>query len=1547
MKTKTKKSIFFTACLTLLLCFNNVAYAEVKEGLQPDKRQVGDTEWVKIGNALHAAIGEKGKLEKGSLSYSRKVFFQEPKIASKGEYDSIILPGLDNWTGSAGAPVVPFKTLKLLIPYGEELAGVKVIHGERREIIGRYLIEPTQEQYPLSKMDEAEPTLPDPLIYESDDIYPSVPCGDAFIQKKHGYTILILNLFPVEYSPKSGKLAYYTEMAVELETVAMDSSLSAISPRQTPKAIGEISSLVDNPELFTSYNNVQQKEGTLTQYEYVIITTEALKNSTGTYKFQDIVASKQAKGLTATIVTVDHPTDGIYANYTGLDNPDKIRNFVIDYYTNHGTQYVLLGGNRTHVPYRLFRVYSSPFGGGYQADMPVDIYYGCLDGTFDYDGDGKYGELNDGPGGGEVDLFAEVYVGRAPVENTTELSNFVNKTLDYENSADDYLHNAYMVGELLWSDPTWGADYMEEIRLGANTHGYTTVGFENSPYADFFNTPTLYDKSGTWDKTQLINIINTSDNQIYNHLGHCNYTYAMRLYTSDLPSLTNTNYFFAYSQGCMPGGFDTNECFAEVVTTMEEGAFAVVMNARYGWGAHNSTDGASQHYDRQFWDALFSEGITGLGKMNQDSKEDNSNRLNESCMRWCYYELNLFGDPELAIKASSIPMHTITATSGPGGIIDPNGAVQVQEGDNQSFDIIPNATYHIVDVTVDSVSQGPITTYPFLNVIEAHTIHATFAQAPRTLTVIDGSGSGTHYYGDIVDIAANPPAVGYRFDEWTGDIAGIADIEDPSTTLTMPNSDVTITAEYRLGTYELNAQVGPGGSDVIKVPDKTGYAYGESVGLTAEALPTYHFTHWTGEFPAGHQLDNPLDITIEEDVDITANFAESIYTIQASAGLNGSITPSGTIQVHEGDDQSFTITANPGFYVSSVSINGGPAVLADSLSNDSFIHTFRNVTQNNTIYAEFDLVDPAATIEAIGGKNLIRAYLDGKDPDPLLSMDIASASKDNYIDIVATQDEIAAIEGMGFRIVVIPVNATDLFEEGSLDYEYHTYASVEVELHAIEAQYPDIAKVYSIGQSIEGRDIWALKISDNVEIDEPETKFFIVGNHHAREIMTPEIPLYQINYLVDGYDTDPSIRAIVDNWELWFVPMANPDGHVNVESGDIWWRKNRRINSDGSIGVDPNRNYGYTWAYDDVGSSPTPSSSTYRGTAAFSEPETQAIRDLLEDKDFDYVFDYHSYGEMILYPWGHITDLTPDNTLFEQLSQEFKTVIPGYVSGQPSRILYRVNGDSINWEYGEQTTKPKIIAFTFEVNSSQEGGFRPPASLIEPTCQEHLQVFLKVVGGTANFYTITATSSVGGNIQPDGAVSVPEGSNQTFTMSTDPGYYLADVLVDGSSAGNNPSYTFQNVTEDHTIHAVFEPATTYHTIVATAGANGSINPSGAVNVLEGSDADFIITPDQGYNIKEVIVNGGATEELTDGNSVTYTFTNVTQDHTIHAEFELDTYIITATAGPNGNINPSGDVEVQRGSNQTFDFIPNGGYVVADVLVDVALLALPQAIPLAM
>ncbi|OQW95780.1 MAG: hypothetical protein BWK77_06885, partial [Verrucomicrobia bacterium A1] len=369
--------------------------------------------------------------------------------------------------------------------------------------------------------------------------------------------------------------------------------------------------------------------------------------------------------------------ENIVTNYSGVDNAEKLRNFLIDAYNTWGTDYVLLGGDIGVVPMRKLWCTAA----GEEDLIPSDLYYQCLNGNYNNDGDDRWGEPTDGPGGADVDLVAELYIGRASAENPAEMENFVFKTLAYENENESspHLRTALMCGEHLGfggvSEYAWQS--MDEIRYGSDSNGYTTTGFAAS---ELFTVDTLYDREGyTWAKADLIALINSGAYSIINHLGHANYNYVMKFYNADADALTNSAFVFAYSQGCIPGNYEV-DCVAEHLTTStRHGMFAVVFNSRYGWGRYNSTDGPSQRFDRQFWDGYFGKKLVSIGALNANSHEANLWDLNGSCIRWCYYESNLLGDPQTPMRGQFIsdtilmsPLAGFNASGAEGGPFAPS-----------------------------------------------------------------------------------------------------------------------------------------------------------------------------------------------------------------------------------------------------------------------------------------------------------------------------------------------------------------------------------------------------------------------------------------------------------------------------------------------------------------------------------------------------------------------------------------------------------------------------------------------------------------------------------------------------------------------------------------------------------------------------------------------------------------------------------------------------------------------------------------------------------
>jgi carboxypeptidase T len=301
------------------------------------------------------------------------------------------------------------------------------------------------------------------------------------------------------------------------------------------------------------------------------------------------------------------------------------------------------------------------------------------------------------------------------------------------------------------------------------------------------------------------------------------------------------------------------------------------------------------------------------------------------------------------------------------------------------------------------------------------------------------------------------------------------------------------------------------------------------------------------------------------------------------------------------------------------------------------------------------------------------------------------------------------------------------FDFGSMG-GYYTLAEIEADLDEMFSLFPNlITQKFSIGTSIEGRPIWAVKISDNPNINENEPAVGFDALVHAREPQSMATQMYFMWYLLENYGTDPEATYLVNNREIYCVPCFNPDGYeynrLTDPNGGGYWRKNRRDNGGGCYGIDLNRNFGYQWGYDNIGSSPDPCSETYRGTAAFSEPEAQAIRDLANLKNYGTHFNMHSYGGYILYPWGYIDSETPDSLTYREFAA-LLTSYSGYSYGSGSQLLgYPSNGAIRDWMYGEQTTKNKTFGYTIEIGNSSDG-FWPLQSRIFPLAQQNLRTMI-------------------------------------------------------------------------------------------------------------------------------------------------------------------------------------------------------------------------------
>jgi len=294
------------------------------------------------------------------------------------------------------------------------------------------------------------------------------------------------------------------------------------------------------------------------------------------------------------------------------------------------------------------------------------------------------------------------------------------------------------------------------------------------------------------------------------------------------------------------------------------------------------------------------------------------------------------------------------------------------------------------------------------------------------------------------------------------------------------------------------------------------------------------------------------------------------------------------------------------------------------------------------------------------------------------------------------------------------------FDFGSMG-GYYTFDEIIADLDEMFQDHPNlVTQKFSIGTSIEGRTIWAVKISDNPNINENEPAVGFDALVHAREPQSMATQMYFMWYLLENYGTDPEATYLVNNREMYFVPCFNPDGYEynrqTDPNGGGMWRKNRR-NSGTCYGIDLNRNFGYMWGYDDIGSSPDPCDQTYRGTAAFSEPEAMAVRDLAILKNYGTHFNMHSHGDYFLYPFGYIDQETPDSLIYRESAGDMG-YLNGYEYGTGPQLLgYPSNGSIRDWMYGEQASKNKTFGYTIEIGPA----FWPSQSQIFSIAQQNVK----------------------------------------------------------------------------------------------------------------------------------------------------------------------------------------------------------------------------------
>jgi len=591
---------------------------------------------------------------------TRTYHFGKAIIKSTGEYQTL---SFDNTllSGNPGEPMIPWHAVSVMLPPGESAKEIRMQGTGFVELQGSFLIQPQQDISPISKGSNGK-FLKNETLYLSSSAYPLVNTGNLNTSYLNGFAFALCTFTPLVYYPSLRKAGYYSDVTITITTETSVASVEALNNlSHSEKALNRVRQFAQNPELISRY---PLKKSASSSYQVLIITNQAF--SAG---FAPLTSMYDSLGITWQIYTMEDIT----ATMSGLDIQDKIRNLIKREYQQNGIEYAMLGGDVDIVPYRAFYCHVIS-GGGYDSwDIPADIYYSGMDGNYDANANGIYGEVDDAP-----DLLPEVSVGRLPFGTVQEQANIIHKTIWYRaHQKPNQQARPLLVGEYM--DPgtmTFGQDYLELMVNDHTDNGYFTHGIPPSTNTidRLYDTlispvgPSIYE----WSVGELLAKINQGPSFIH-HAGHSNEVYVMKLYIdqitnanfSSLNGITH-NYTLMYTHGCDCGAFDNNDCIAERMVLIENFLAGGIFNSRYGWFDQGTTEGPSAHLNREFVSALYNDTIANqiheLGSAHLMSKVKTApwvtipNEFEPGAQRWCHYDCNVLGDPVLWVFTENIPV---------------------------------------------------------------------------------------------------------------------------------------------------------------------------------------------------------------------------------------------------------------------------------------------------------------------------------------------------------------------------------------------------------------------------------------------------------------------------------------------------------------------------------------------------------------------------------------------------------------------------------------------------------------------------------------------------------------------------------------------------------------------------------------------------------------------------------------------------------------------------------------------------------------------------
>lgn len=557
--------------------------------------------------------------------------FSQPNVSQIQGYDQIQFKNCMQ-SALAGQPSLPWQSVSLMLPQGTEAVAIEV------ELSDFQTMEGSRNLYPYqSALTYSNPVRhqfeKDEALYASKSVYPAQAYGKLSTHFMNGIGFAFSAFTPVQYIPATGQVMYATKAIVRITTEASKSGQTRQLWLNNGNATRAMR-LAQNPEMLQNYDS---KGRTVGGYDLLVVTNQQYVSAFGEYeKFYE------ERGLRTKIVAFED----IISTMEGRDNPEKLRNFIIQEYENAGIMMVNLAGDVPAIPYRGLYCFADSGSGYEDYDIPADLYYAALDGTWNDDNDNRWGEI------GEDDLLPEIGIGRMCFSNQNELNNMLHKAMTYQT--DPVLgefRKVIMAGEHLFDDPeSNGSQYLELLIGTRDDNGYTTTGIP-----EYYEFNRLYEEEGNWSGTKLRNAINQGTQYVH-HDGHANTNYVAGWTNSDITDNKFSgvngvvhNYTFFHTSGCICGDF-SSDCILERMTKISNFAVATFGNSRYGWFNEGQTEGPAIHLARETEDAYYNDRIPYGGMALREGKIMTAPWVNapgqweEGALRWNFYDLNMMGD---------------------------------------------------------------------------------------------------------------------------------------------------------------------------------------------------------------------------------------------------------------------------------------------------------------------------------------------------------------------------------------------------------------------------------------------------------------------------------------------------------------------------------------------------------------------------------------------------------------------------------------------------------------------------------------------------------------------------------------------------------------------------------------------------------------------------------------------------------------------------------------------------------------------------------------